>query len=149
MAIINEISLNDQPTPEKCFIRGLTHDQETLWAEQSFLLELPRTAAHPSHLLIKGCLPPETHQKFSTKEIGVQIYNDALLYQDKAPLNKTYQRWIIEWLTERWHSRFEIKQDTWPLFKTKATAIFNESLLTAKFKELSYLPETYGNKEYY
>lgn len=146
---INQISLNDQPVPEKCYIRGLTHNQETLWAEQTFLLELPKTGSPPSHLLIKGCLSAETHQKFLTKEIGVQLYNDALLFQDRAPLNKTYQRWIIEWLTERWHSRFEINQNTWPLFKTKATAIFNESLLTAKFKELGYPPEPYGDKEYY
>lgn len=149
LAAITEINLNNQPLQSECFIRGVTPDHETLWADQSFLLELPRNVMSPSHLLIKGCLPPETHQKLSSKEISVRIYNDALLYRDKAPLNKTYQRWIIEWLTERWHSRFEIKQDTWQLFTTKAAAIFNEALLTAKFKELGYPPESYGSKGYY
>ncbi|MDD5759461.1 MAG: hypothetical protein PHI06_10300 [Desulfobulbaceae bacterium] len=149
IAIIKEISLNNQPLEGKHLIRGFTRDRETLRAEQSFLLELPKDEILPSHLHIKGCLLPETHKKLLLKEISVRIYNDALLYQDKAPLNRVYQRWIIEWLTEKWHSRFEISQDTWQLFTTKAAAIFNEALLTAKFKELGYPPESYGSKGYY
>ncbi len=149
IAMISEIALNNQSLPEECFSRGLFNDQGTLWTEQSFLLDLPRDDAHPSHLVIKGRLLPEACQKFFNNEVNMTIYNDAMLYQENAPINKTYRRWIVEWLTEKWHSRFEINQNTWELFKTKAAAIFNESLLTAKFKELGYLPETYGNKKYY
>ena len=91
----------------------------------------------------------ETLNKIFNNEFSIVVYNDAMLYQKNAPINKIYQRWIVEWLTEKWHSRFEINQNTWELFKTKATAIFNESLLTAKFRELGYPPENYGNKIYY
>lgn len=147
-AMIKEITHNGQPLPEECRIRGLLHDRRTPWSAQSFLLELPR-AEHPSHLVIKGCLPPESHQNLFNNEVEVVLYNDALLYQENAPINTTYQRWIVEWLTERWHSRFEINQSTWNHFKTKAAAIFNEALLTAKFRELGYPPETYGSRNYY
>ena len=148
-AMISEITLNNQPTPEQCFVRGLYHEQGTLRAEQSLLLDLPGDDAQPSHLVIKGCQPTEMRHKMINNEFSIVVYNDAMLYQEKAPINKTYQRGIVEWLTEKWHSRFEINQDTWGLFKTKAAAIFNESLLTAKFRELGYPPETYGNKKYY
>lgn len=149
IAMINEIRLNNQPVPEKCFVRGLFHEQETLWSAQSFLLDLSQDNAPPSHMVIKGCLPPETRRKIINDEFSIRVYNDAMLYQENAPINRTYQRGIVEWLTEKWHSRFEINHDTWELFKTKSTAIFNESLLTAKLRELGYPPETYGNKKYY
>ncbi len=149
IAMISEITLNNQLLSEEYFVRGLFHDQETLWAEQSFLLGLPQDYAHPFHLVIKGYLLPEACQNFFHDEVSMTIYDDAMLYQENAPINKSYQRWIVEWLTEKWHSRFEINQNTWEFFKTKAAAIFNESLLTARFKELGYPPETYGNKKYY
>lgn len=149
LAMIRDLTLNQQPIPEDRWIRGLRHEQGALWAEATFLLDLPRDEAKPAHLVIKGCLPPETRQKIINNAAEMVVYNDAMLYQDKPPINKTYQRWIVEWLTERWHSRFEINQQTWELFKLKAAAIFNESLLTAKFRELGYPPETYGNKKYY
>jgi hypothetical protein len=148
-AIINKITLNGHPLPEEYLIRGLSTDRGVLWAEQSFLLGLPRDDAQSSRLVIKGCLPPETLQKTFHNGASVVVYNDAILYQENAPINKPYQRWIVEWLTEKWHSRFEINQNTWDLFTLKAAAIFNESLLTAKLKELGYPPETYGNKKYY
>lgn len=148
-AMINQITINNQSIPEEHHIRGLFQEQGVLWAEQSFLLDLPQDDAHPSRLIIKGCLPPAILQESITNEFGIVVYNDAMLFQENAPINTTYQRWIVEWLTERWHSRFEINQDTWGLFKSKASAIFNESLLTAKFSELGYPPETYGQKNYY
>jgi len=148
-AMISAITLNNQLVHERCFVRGLFHDQGALWSEQTLLLDLPQDDAQASRLVIKGCLPPETRQKIINNEVSIVVYNDARLYQEHAPINKNYQRWIVEWLTERWHSRFEINQNTWELFKTKAAAIFNESLLTAKFRELGYPPETYGNKQYY
>ncbi|MFW8601839.1 hypothetical protein ACOHYD_10210 [Desulfobacterota bacterium M19] len=150
IAMIEEITLNNQALSDECFVRGIFSDQGTIWAEQSFLLDLPlEDDAHSSRLVVKGYYLPEACRKVFNNEVRMTIYNDTVIYQENAPINKNYRRWIIEWLTEKWHSRFEINPDTWEFFKTKAAAIFNESLLTAKFKELGYPPETYGNKKYY
>ena len=149
IAIINEISGNNQPLAEDRFVRGLSRDRQNLWAAQSFLLSLPQEDTPPTRLLIKGCLPPETRQKIITNELELLVYNDARLFQENAPITLNYQRWIVEWLTERWHSRFQIDQSSWAQFKSKACAIFNEALLTARFRELGYPAETYGEKIYY
>lgn len=150
LARIDEITLNNQALPENSLGRGLVHDQAgALWAEQSFSLALPPNDGQAAPLVIKGSLPAVTRQNIFPHGVQVVVYNDALLYQAEAPINQAYQRWIVEWLTERWHSRFDINPDTWELFKTKATAIFNEALLTAKFKELGYPPASYGQKIYY
>ena len=70
-------------------------------------------------------------------------------FKKTAPMNQAYKDWLVEWLTKRWHSRFEITEDTWELFRTKVRNILNESLLTARFAELGYPPERYGDRFYY
>lgn len=70
-------------------------------------------------------------------------------FKENAPLNHTYQAWIIEWLTKRWHSKFEINSQTWGLFRTKVRNILNESLLTARLGDIGFKIEVYGDKFYY
>ncbi len=147
--MIKAITINNQPFPEEWLIRGLMREQGVSWAGQSLLLGLSEDRGQPCRLAIKGCLPPSLRQEYFSNAIEIVAYNDALLYQPDAPINNAYQRWIVEWLTEKWHSRFEINQATWELFTTKATAIFNEALLTAKFRALGFSPEAYGDKYYY
>ena len=150
IAQLREVSLNGQPLPSQSFIRGIVPDGlGNLQADESFLLALPATDSSRSRLTIRGRFEPTAlHKKFNALP-SVVVYNDAKLFLPDAPINKTYQRGVVEWLTERWHSRFEINHDTWGLFKTKTAAIFNEALLTAKFKELGYPPESYGERQYY
>lgn len=146
-ALIQELLSNGRPLPHSGSGRGLFVDaQGILHAAPAFLLTLPAGELQPHHLRLKGRLIP---QKNSNNPPEIRVYNDAKLFQSNAPLNLVYQRWIVEWLTERWHSRFEVNEQTWSLFKTKAAAIFNEALLTAKFKELGYPPESYGEIKYY
>lgn len=71
------------------------------------------------------------------------------LFKEDAPLNNTYKLWLVEWLTKRWHSKFEINERTWVLFRTKVRNILNESLLTARLKRAGFPPQAYGNKKYY
>jgi len=66
-----------------------------------------------------------------------------------APINHLYKAWLIEWLTQRWHSRFAIEAKTWELFRTKVRNILNEALLTAKLAESGFQPEKYGDRYYY
>jgi hypothetical protein len=56
--------------------------------------------------------------------------NPVSFFKDDAPINETYKAWLIEWLTQRWHSKFQIEEKTWELFRTKVRNILNESLLT-------------------
>ncbi len=70
-------------------------------------------------------------------------------FKENAPINETYKAWLIEWLTERWHSKFQIEEKTWNLFRIKVRNILNESLLTARFAEIGYEAERYGDKFYY
>jgi len=75
--------------------------------------------------------------------------NPILFFENNAPLNDTYRAWLVEWLTERWHSKFQINAGTWDLFRTKVRNILNESLLTARFAEIGFASEKYGDKFYY
>ena len=150
IAQLKAVMINGEPLPPQSFIRGIVPDElGNLQADESFLLALPAPDTSRSRLTITGRFDQNAlHKKFNALP-GVVVYNDAKLFLPDAPINKTYQRGLVEWLTERWHSRFEINHDTWGLFKTKAAAIFNEALLTAKFKELGYHPESYGETQYY
>jgi len=54
-----------------------------------------------------------------------------------APLSEQYKKYITDWLTGEgvgqgiaWHSRFSLSAETFPLFKKKAMAIFNEMSLS-------------------
>ncbi len=58
------------------------------------------------------------------------------VFVDDAPIDRVYRRRIIRWLTEEWHSRFELTDATWPLFRAKAIAILNEALLSIRIRDL-------------
>jgi hypothetical protein len=70
-------------------------------------------------------------------------------FKENAPINETYKAWLIEWLTKRWHSKFQIEEKAWDLFRIKVRNILNESLLTARLAEIGYEPEKYGDTFYY
>lgn len=71
------------------------------------------------------------------------------LFKGDAPMNEAYKAWLVEWLTQRWHSRFVVSAATWELFRTKVRNILNEALLTARFAEAGFLPQEYGERRYY
>lgn len=71
------------------------------------------------------------------------------IFKDDAPINDAYKAWLVEWLTTRWHSRFELNADTWEVFRTKVRNILNEALLTARLAEAGFAPLPYGEKMYY
>ena len=75
--------------------------------------------------------------------------NPISFFKENAPINDIYKSWLIEWLTERWHSKFEINAQTWDLFRTKVRNILNESMLTARLGEIGCKEEEYGDKIYY
>jgi len=58
-----------------------------------------------------------------------------------APISENYQRLVLEWLTGSaigqgsvWHSKIALDAGSWALFKSKATAIFNEHLLGIRLR---------------
>lgn len=84
--------------------------------------------------------------------VGPVAQNTTLalqIFKNTAPINDQYKIWLVEWLTERWHSRFDIEETTWDLFRTKVRNILNESLLTARLREIGVAALVYGNKHYY
>lgn len=78
-----------------------------------------------------------------------KIFPGAPLFKANAPMNKQYKVWLEEWLTTKWHSKFDLNETTWDLFRTKVRNIFNEALLTARFKEIGFSVHEYGDKKYY
>lgn len=63
-------------------------------------------------------------------------------FRSDAPLCETYRRYIRSWLTGAgtgqgvvWHSRFDLTEETRPLFEAKARAILNEHLLSVRLRE--------------
>ncbi len=147
LAIIpHAITYNGSTCSKEIFIRGLDNRRGQSRTAQSFLISLPR---EPGRLILKGLVPTDICAKLQPDLLQISIYNDSYLYQEDAPINIAYQRWLVEWLTEHWHSRFDINANTWQLFKTKAAAIINESLLTAKLAELGYKSESFADRKYY
>ncbi len=61
------------------------------------------------------------------------------IFRSDAPLNDVYRDRVVNWLTERWHSRLDLDEENWPIFRAKAKAIFNEALLSARIRELGYV----------
>nr|MBF0223156.1 hypothetical protein [Desulfobulbaceae bacterium] len=147
--ICKSLNLNNQPFPDAKIIRGINEFEGENWVGQAAVLETPETTAPENSLLLEGFIPLEIFKNKYENQLAITIYNDSCLYQKNAQINSAYKRWLIEWLTERWHSKFEISQNTWDIFKTKSAAILNESLLTAKLAELGYKPDSYGDKQYY
>lgn len=70
-------------------------------------------------------------------------------FKTNAPMNDNYKAWLEEWLTKKWHSRFEINETSWDAFRSKVRNILNEALLTARFLDAGYPPMSYGEKKYY
>ena len=68
--------------------------------------------------------------------VKIASYRDC--FTAEANLNETFMEKTFTWLTVRWHSRIELNEGTWPLFRIKARAIFNEFLLTATIRSLGF-----------
>lgn len=60
---------------------------------------------------------------------------EKLYFKADAPLSKNFMKFIIEHLTQRWHSKMNVFEN-WELFRGKILAYLNEMLLTAKVREL-------------
>jgi len=73
----------------------------------------------------------------SVKKENLNIFFDdnKLEFKENAPMSESFKKHITEWLTIDWHSKIEINDATWDLFKNKTLAILNEALFTAKLKE--------------
>jgi hypothetical protein len=63
------------------------------------------------------------------------------LFPTNARISKNYQQYVLDWLTggdigqgSTWHSKLALDADSWPMFKAKATAIFNEHLLAIRLR---------------
>ena len=63
-------------------------------------------------------------------------------FMETAPLSEKYREYILSWLTGEgtgqgvtWHSRFDLSEETLPLFRAKALAILNEHMLTIRLRE--------------
>lgn len=70
------------------------------------------------------------------------------IFDRTAPMNSIYKEHIVNWLTERWHSKIALDEESWPLFRAKAKAIFNEALLSIRIRELGYIILPYSLPEF-
>lgn len=65
-------------------------------------------------------------------------------FSERADVSENLRSVLVEWLTnrevetsrleERWHSRFDLTEETLPFFQAKVTAILLEHLMSAKLK---------------
>jgi hypothetical protein len=62
-------------------------------------------------------------------------------FRADAPISGTYKRYVTDWLLGagtgqgvEWHSRFELTAETLDFFERKATAIFNEQMLSVRLR---------------
>ncbi len=64
------------------------------------------------------------------------------VFRPDAPLNQAYRDYVVEWLTRRWHSHFELGPATWGHFRAKVRAILNEAMLSIRLRQLGvrYVP---------
>jgi hypothetical protein len=149
------ITITDCTYSNKEYSNDIFIDENHLFSEgtqhsQAFFISPPAPTMNSSRdLTFRGIIPPDLLNPLDSISMEVTVHNDAALFQNNVIINMDFQRSLVEWVTERWHSKFEISKHTWDLFRTKAAAIFNESLLTAKLSELGYTPESYGDKKYY
>jgi hypothetical protein len=95
------------------------------WLRSSFIFLQPR------HLKALGSMTGVTD--------GAPIFSGDPLapFREDAPVSCSYRQFLIEWLTGAgvgqgpgWHSRFDLTDETLPLFESKARAILNEQMLT-------------------
>jgi hypothetical protein len=62
-------------------------------------------------------------------------------FRDETFISKNYQNYVLDWLTGAeigqgtvWHSKIQLNAQSWPLFRSKAAAIFNEHLLAIRLR---------------
>jgi hypothetical protein len=140
---IKELSLSGQGLERAELLRGWQNDRQGHW----WIAGTGVVAFPPGDvkvLRVEGHIPPSVFEKIYHSRLRLKIYNDAALFKDQAPLNRNYRLHLVEWLTERWHSRFEINHQTWDLFKNKVAAILNEALLSARFIEAGFDIRPFG-----
>ena len=87
--------------------------------------------------------------KENLNDFVAERFPGSPFFKADAPMNETYKAWLEKWLTTQWHSRFEINESTWELFRAKVRNILNEALLTARFAAAGFSAQTYGDKKYY
>jgi hypothetical protein len=122
------------------------------WPEDKWIAPRARlsiTSQRAGKLFIRGWLPAKILDEIYGGRIRLRVLNDSLLFQPTAPLSDNYKELLVEWFTERWHSKFEIDSETWPLFVAKLRAILNEVLLSTRLVKLGYRLEPYGARLYY
>jgi len=103
--------------------------QSQAWLRSSFLF-LP-----PAELKMLGSL-------VSVKEQSSLFTGDPTApFPSDAPLSENCRRYLLDWLTGegtgqgvQWHSRFDLSDDTLPLFQDKVMAILNEHLLSIRLR---------------
>jgi hypothetical protein len=52
-------------------------------------------------------------------------------FLETAPMNEALKVHILDWLTDKWHGKFDLKSN-WNLFRLKTKSILNEKLLSAR-----------------
>jgi len=144
---LTELNISSQGIYSGKMIRGFNNYPEDKWIGKTAVITLP--VQEKGRFLLKGYIPPDVFRNIYKGRIRIRVYNDSCLFKEGAPISRNYQQWIIEWLTEHWHNKFEINAKNWCIFKSKVAAILNEALLSAKFVKCGYSLEKYGNKLYY
>ncbi len=111
---------------ETCQI--LDHEYDT-WIRTSFLF-VPASQLETIRPL---CIPLDIDDIFGP--------GPELPFLPDAPVSQNLQRFLLGWLvgvetelTDTWHSRFELSDETFPVFRAKTLAILREHLLSARLK---------------
>jgi hypothetical protein len=81
-------------------------------------------------------------------EDSYPVQEKGNIFKRDAPISIRYRELLVEWLTQKWHSKFEINEKTYFFFKEKVKAILNEALLTARLREKKVLIMHYSITEY-
>lgn len=62
-------------------------------------------------------------------------------FREEQFISRNYQNYVLDWLTgseigqgTSWHSKINLDDRSWPFFKAKAMAIFNEHLLAIRMR---------------
>lgn len=140
---IKELALGDNGLDGAERVRGWRQDRRgNCWISGTGVAGFP--PGEGKVLRLKGHIPPGVLEKRRHSRLHLKIFNDAVLFKEKAPLNRNFRLHLVEWLTERWHSRFEINSQTWVFFKNKVAAILNEALLSARFREAGFDISPFG-----
>jgi hypothetical protein len=98
------------------------------WMRTSFF-------ALPARLVIEmGTLTAERADDFFSEDFGSP-------FKESAALSENYKKYILDWLTGPglghgpWHSRFDLTAQSFPRFRQKALAIFNEHFLSIEARK--------------